>query len=67
MEFPGGFLVSLVPLVVRSSDVGPRGSVFLVDGGSIDSAALPATHELDPVERRPAVPRFDKYRGAEIR
>ena len=67
MESLGDLVVTFVPLVVRSSDAGPGRSVFSIDVASIDSSALPAPHDLDPVERGPAVPRLDKDRVPEIR
>ncbi len=42
-------------------------SVVAVVGAAVGASPLPATHELDPVERRPAVPGLDEERAAETR
>ena len=47
-------------------ETGNRSVLFLARA-SIRACEFPAPHELDPVERRSAVPALDEYRTAEAR
>ena len=55
------------PLRLRRDNGADAGSSVVGFGGfSIGAGDLPATHKLDPVQRRPSVPGLDKNRAAEV-